>query len=105
MEKYIAKINNKVLKKYDEEGQRKVKRKYLIGGGVTLGLGLAGFISAFLSFIILLLNYKTDQSMIAWIVAVPFILVFIVGSVLTRIGDKLLTEGYNEEVEKKKKGE
>ena len=97
MEKYIAKINNKVLKKYDEEGQRKVKRKYLIGGGVTLGLGLAGFISAFLSFIILLLNYKTDQSMIAWIVAVPFILVFIVGSVLTRIGDKLLTEGYKGE--------
>lgn len=105
MEKYISKINNRVISKHDEKGQHKIKLIFLSVGGSVLGLGLAGFLSALITFAVLFADGKTDDCMIAWILAVIFLVVFVAGCVVTRIGDKLLTEGYNESVEKGKKEE
>ena len=102
MEKYIARINNKVLTKHSEKGQRRIKTSYLAVGGSVLGVGLAGFLACCITFIVLMLDGKTDESMTAWILAVIFMAVFIAGSVVTRIGDKLLTEPYDESIERKK---
>ena len=103
MERYIAKINNKVLTHPDEKVQRRIKTTYLAIGGSVLAVGIAGFLASFITFIVLFMDAKTDESMTAWVLAVIFMIVFIAGSVVTRIGDKLLTEGYNETVERKKK--
>lgn len=103
MEKYIARINNKVLKKHDEAGQKRIKKIYLAVGGPILGVGLAGLLASFITFIVLFLDAQSEKSMVAWILALIFLVIFVVGCVLTRIGDKLLTEGYNENVEKKRK--
>lgn len=103
MEKYIAKINNKVLSKHDEVNQKRIKRLYLSIGIPVLTIGVAGFLVSFITFFVFFMDAKTDESMTAWILAVIFMVVFVAGAVVTRIGDKLLTEGYNESIEKKKK--
>lgn len=102
MEKYISRINNRVLRKHDEKGQKRIKTTLLAVGGTSLAVGLAGFLAAFITFVVLFLDNRTDDSMVAWMVAVPFMVVIVIGSIVTRIGDKLLTEGYNEELDKKK---
>lgn len=102
MEKYIARINNKVLTKHDEKGQKRIKTIYLAVGGSVLGVGIGGFLASVITFVVLFLDAKTEESMNAWIFASIFIVLLIAGSVLTRIGDRLLTEGYNESVERKK---
>ena len=103
MERYIAKINNKVITRHDEKGQKRIKTTYLAIGGSVLAIGIAGFLASFITFIVLFMDAKTDESMTAWVLAVIFMVVFIAGSIVTRIGDKLLTEGYNEDLDKKKK--
>lgn len=97
MENYIKKINHQVLKSNDDKGAKKVKKIYLISGGITLGLGLAGFFGSFVTFLILFLKFKTDDAMTAWLVAVPFMAMIIAGSVVTRIGDMLLKPEVEEE--------
>lgn len=97
MESYIKKINRKIINENDTEKQKKIKQRYLIAGGLTLALGLAGFVASFITFIVLFICYTTDAAFIAWMVAVPFILMIIAGSVVTRIGDMLLREETNKE--------
>ncbi len=92
MESYIKKINDKIVNKHSIEEQKKIKKKYLLAGGLTLAIGLAGFVSSFITFIVLFLEFKTDNAMIAWFVAIPFILLIVAGSVVTRIGDMLLRD-------------
>lgn len=103
MESYLKKINDKVKAKHTQQEAEKIKKRYLIAGGTTLGLGLAGFVSAFITFMVLFLVYETDEAMIAWFVAIPFILMIVAGSVVTRIGDMLLRDDKIMEVEKEKK--
>ncbi len=91
MEKYITKINDKIAKKEYKEA-KKYKLKYQIAGGVVLGVGLAGFLASFITFMVLFFKFKTDDAFVAWEVAVPFLLMIIVGSVLSRIGDALKVE-------------
>ncbi len=102
MESYIKKINDSVRAKHDEKGAQKIKKSYLIAGGLTLGLGLAGFVSSFITFMVLFFEYETDRAMTAWLVAIPFILMIVAGSVLTRIGDMLLRDEAIEQREKEK---
>lgn len=91
MENYIEKINNKILTKCSLEQARKIKRIYLIVGGTFLTVGLLGFIGCFITFFLLFFKFETDTAMIYWFIAIPFILLIIAGSVITRIGDMLLT--------------
>lgn len=91
MENYIEKINNKILTKCSLEQARKIKRIYLIVGGTFLTVGLLGFIGCFIAFFLLFFKFETDTAMIYWFIAIPFILLIITGSVITRIGDMLLT--------------
>lgn len=97
MEGYIKRINKKITTKYNQKEQEKIKKRYLVSGGLTLALGLAGFIASFISFIILFMKFETDRAMIAWFVAIPFILMIVAGSVVTRIGDMLLRNEPNGE--------
>ena len=92
MESYIKKINRRIVKKHDEEGQKKLKKIYLISGGVVLALGLAGLVAAVITFVVLFLKFETDEAMTAWFVAVPFMAMIVAGSVVTRIGDMLLKD-------------
>ncbi len=39
---------------------------------------------------VLFFKFKTDDAFIAWMVAVPFLVMIVAGSVLARIGDALL---------------
>ena len=105
MESYIKKINDRVRAKHDEKGAKKIKKTYLIVGGLTLGIGLAGFVSAFITFFVLFFETKTEDAFIAWEVAVPFILMIVAGSVVTRIGDMLLKDEEIAENERLKKEE
>ena len=105
MESYIKKINDRVRAKHDEKGAKKIKKTYLIAGGLTLGIGLAGFVSAFITFFVLFFETKTEDAFIAWEVAVPFILMIVAGSVVTRIGDMLLKDEEIAENERLKKEE
>lgn len=102
MESYIKKINDRVRKKHNEEQAKKIKLTYLIAGGTTLGLGIAGFLASFITFLVLFLEYKTESAFIAWMVAIPFILMIVAGSVMTRIGDMLLRDEAIMEVELEK---
>ena len=102
MESYIKKINDNVRAKHDEKGGQKIKKRFLIAGGVTLGLGLAGFVSSFITFMVLFFEYQTDKAMTAWFVAIPFIIMLVAGSVLTRVGDMLLRDNDIEQQEKEK---
>ena len=90
MEGYIKKINDRVIKNTSEDKQKRIKKRFLVSGGLTLGLGLAGFVSAFIAFIVLFLQFETDRALISWFVAIPFVIMIVIGSVLTRIGDMLL---------------
>lgn len=92
MENYIKKINSKVINENDTDKQKRIKKVYLISGGLTLALGLAGFVASFITFMVLFVLSTTDAAFIAWIVAIPFILMIIAGSIVTRIGDMLLKE-------------
>ena len=102
MESYIKKINDHVRAKHDEKGAKKIKLTYLISGGVTLGLGLAGFLASFITFLVLFLQHDTENAFTAWMVAIPFIIMIVVGSVLTRIGDMLLKDDEIMQVELEK---
>lgn len=92
MESYIEKINNKILRKCSYEQAAKIKKLYLILGGCFLGLGILGFLGCFIAFFVLFFNFETENAMIFWFVAIPFILLIVTGSVITRIGDMLLTK-------------
>lgn len=92
MEKYIQKINDKIKRNNSEEKQIKIKKRFLLAGGLTLAIGLAGFLASFISFIVLFFKFDTDRALIAWFVAIPFILMIVAGSVVTRIGDMLLKD-------------
>ena len=92
MESYIKKINDRVRAKHDEKQAKKIKLTYLISGGVTLGLGIAGFLASLITFLVMFLNHDTESAFVAWMVALPFIVMIVVGSVLTRIGDMLLRD-------------
>lgn len=106
MEGYIKKINHKVITKYDESKQKKVKKIYQIIGGIVVGLGAAGFIASFMAFMILFFHFQTDGAFTAWILAVPCVLLLTAGAVVTRIGDMLLRENveieYQKDLENKK---
>lgn len=92
IENYIKKINHKVIKNHEAKVQKKIKLTYQLVGGFILGIGMAGFIASFVTFMVLFFDFKTDEAMIAWIVAVPFILMIVAGSVLARIGDMMLRD-------------
>ena len=92
MEKYIVKINDKLLQEEGIERARKVKKIYQTIGGILLAAGLAGFVALFIAFMILFLKFKTDDAFTCWLIAIPFLIMLIPGSVLARIGDALLPE-------------
>lgn len=100
MEFYIKKINHKVITNNNEQKQKRIKKLYLIIGGTILGVGLAGFLASFISFMVLFFKFETDEAMTAWLVAIPFILMFVAGAVVTRIGDMLLKESVELEYER-----
>lgn len=100
MEKYIRKINDKLIEENNMERARKVKKFYQTLGGVLLAVGLAGFVALFIAFMILFFKFKTDDAFTCWLIAVPFLVLLIPGSVLARIGDALLP---NDEMSAKKK--
>ena len=89
MEGYIQKLNDKALAKGDKHA-KKVKLTYQVVGGLILGIGLAGFVACFITFMVLFFNFQTDEAMTAWIIAVPFLILLVPGSVLTRIGDAMV---------------
>jgi len=103
MESYIKNINHNVITKHDKKGQKRIKFIYQMIGGFVLGFGLAGFISAFITFMVLFFNVETEAAMIAWMVAIPFILLIVAGSVLARIGDMMLKDFVEKEYQEDKK--
>ena len=103
MEKYIKKINHDVITKNDEEKRKKIKNIYLSIGSVLVSIGGLGFLASFITFMILFFDFKTDEAMMAWVVAVPFILFIVAGSVLTRIGDMLLKDFVEKEYQQDRK--
>ena len=92
MENYLKKINHKIAEHCTEEKARKIKKNCLIAGSVVLVIGLAGFISCFVSFLVLFLRFETELAMTLWFIAIPFILCVVIGSIVTRIGDAILIE-------------
>ena len=64
---------------------------------------MAGFIGAFVTFMILFFKFQTDEAMLAWIIAVPFIFMIVAGAVLSRIGDMLLRDFVEKEYQSDKK--
>lgn len=90
MEKYITKLNERLTKKHPEERVTKIKKRFCIVGGTILALGGAGFLAAFITFIVYFMGGDTDAALTAWVAAVPFVVLFVVGAVITRVGDKLL---------------
>lgn len=88
MEKYIKKINAKLLQKPIEEA-KKTKKVYRCVGYTLLGLGLAGFAALFIAFMVLFLKYNTSAAVTCWFIAIPFLLMLVPGSVLARVGDVL----------------
>lgn len=99
MEKYIKKINDKLLTKSLEEA-KKQKKIYKIVGYTLLGVGLAGFVALFISFMVLFLKFNTGDAVTCWFIAIPFLLMLIPGSVLARVGDVLEKEPHPEEDKK-----
>ncbi len=90
MENYIKKINDRLIESGNTQYAKRVKFIFQLTGGLTIAIGLAGFLASFITFLVLFLKFKTDDAFIAWIVAVPFLVLIIIGSVLARIGDTLL---------------
>lgn len=105
MESYIKNINHSVITKHQEKAQKKIKFTYQMVGGFVLAIGMGGFISAFITFMVLFFNLETDAAMTAWIVSVPFILMIVAGSVLARIGDMMLKDFVEKEYQEDKKRE
>jgi len=100
MEKYIKKINDKLLAMEDKEKALKQKKVYKIVGYSLLGVGLAGFVACFIAFMVLFLKFQTESAFTLWIIAIPFLLILVPGSVLARVGDVLINEDKKEKVEK-----
>lgn len=96
-------MNERLLKKNDLTKAKKVKQKFRAVGGCILALGLAGIIACMVSFVIFFLNSDTETAFLAWMIAIPFIVIFVCGSVLARVGDQLLKNELAKEKEKKKK--
>ena len=92
MENYLKKINHKIAEHCTEDKARKIKKNCLIAGSIILVIGLVGFISCFVSFLVLFLRFETELAMTLWFIAIPFILCVVIGSIVTRIGDALLVE-------------
>lgn len=92
MENYLKKINHKIAEHCTEEKAGKIKKNCLIAGSVVLVIGLAGFISCFVSFLVFFLRFETELAMTLWFIAIPFILCVVIGSIVTRIGDAILIE-------------
>ncbi len=90
MERYIQKINDKLIASNDKNKAKKTKLAYQISGGVILGVGIAGFLALFIAFMVLFFKFKTEGAFTAWLYAIPFIPLIVAGSVLSRIGDALL---------------
>lgn len=119
MEKYIQKIESRLDKKHSPEKASKIKKRFLVVGGIVLAIGLAGILAAMICFALYFVQGDTDTAFTCWIVAVPFVVVFIAGAVVARVGDKLknsanvkkkyklvvakkVVENQNEEIEDKK---
>ena len=92
MENYLKKINHKIAEHCTEDKARKIKKNCLIAGSIILVIGLVGFISFFVSFLVLFLRFETELAMTLWFIAIPFILCVVIGSIVTRIGDAILVE-------------
>ena len=92
MESYLKKINHKIAEHCTEDKARKIKKNCLIAGSIILVIGLVGFISCFVSFLVLFLRFETELAMTLWFIAIPFILCVVIGSIVTRIGDAILVE-------------
>lgn len=90
MENYIKKINDKIIASGNEKSAKRVKFAFQLSGGLLIAFGLAGFLASFITFMVLFFKFKTDDAFIAWMVAVPFLVMIVAGSVLARIGDALL---------------
>jgi len=102
MEGYIKKINDRVLKKHDVPEAKKIKNRFRIIGGVILGAGLAGLIACVIAFAVHFVEGNTETAFTCWMIAIPFIVLFVAGSVVTRVGDQLLHGLVEEKKEKKK---
>lgn len=83
-------MNERLLRKNDLTKARRIKQKYRIVGGSILAIGLSGIIACMIAFIVLFLHSDTETALTAWLIAIPFIIIFVCGSVITRIGDQLL---------------
>ena len=92
MEKYIQKTNDRLIKKHGVEKAKKIKKKYQIAGGIVLGLGVAGFLGSFITFLVLFFKMQTETAFTWWLIAIPFIILFVAGSVIARVGDRLLQD-------------
>lgn len=102
MEKYIRKLNDKLLK-MDEEKAKKKKKVYRTTGYVLLGIGLAGFVALFIAFMVLFFKFNTQTATTCWFIAIPFLLMLVPGSVLARVGDVLKDEDKKREADKAEK--
>ena len=89
MEKYIQKIESRLDKKHHPEQAAKIKRRFLVVGGIVLAIGIVGILAAMICFAVFFVGGDTDTAFTCWIVAVPFVIVFIAGAVVSRVGDKL----------------
>lgn len=89
MEKYIQKLEARLDKKHSPQHAAKIKKRFLIVGGVVLSVGLAGILAAMICFAIFFVQGDTDTALTCWLIAVPFVIVFIAGAVVARVGDKL----------------
>ena len=103
MENYIKKFNHEIITKNDEKKQRKVKNVYLSVGSIVLSIGALGFLASFVTFMILFFDFRTDEAMMAWVIAIPFILMIVAGSVVTRVGDMLLKDFVEQEYQQDQK--
>ncbi|MBQ8444320.1 MAG: hypothetical protein IJX25_03110 [Clostridia bacterium] len=90
MEKYIEKINERLLRKNDLEKATKIKKRFCIVGGIILGIGAIGILSSVIAFVVYFLRSDTETAFTAWLIAIPFIIVLVAGAVVTRVGDQLL---------------
>lgn len=102
MERYIKRINDKLIAEEGIERARKVKKIYQTLGGIFLAIGLAGFVSLFIAFMVLFFKFNTDDAFTCWLIAVPFLVLLVPGSVLARIGDALLPEERKPKKKRKK---
>lgn len=89
MEKYIHKIEERLDKKHSPAKAAKIKKRFLVVGGIVLAIGLAGILIAMICFSMYFVGGDTDTALTCWIIAVPFVIVFIAGAVVARVGDKM----------------